>query len=191
MLRSIARLAEVGAKRSRGGRMLATHAAKRLAVPAAPTMQLVTATPSRCRISRCSSASRSDVSPDARSCPACSCAWAPPPFRRLLILQAWRRASPAAGRWETRSDGSERLVCSRARASAPAAPFVEGHEGGINKDGTSRGGRGIKTRRRAAQEAEADRHEQEQEQEQDKHAQDKHEQELSSSGRQWRPTNYW
>ena len=38
-------------------------------------------------------------------------------------------------------------------------------------------------------EAQADKQEQEHEQEQDKHAQDKHEQEFSPSGRQWRPSS--
>ena len=45
---------------------------------------------------------------------------------------------------------------------------------------------GVKKHQRC--EAEAKRHQQEHEQEYDKHAQDQHEQELSSGGRQWRPS---
>ena len=130
MLRSKARLAAVGTKRSRGGRMLATHAAKRLAVPAAPRTQLAAATPSRCLSKSCSCALSSDVSSEA---PGSRSFVAPPPFRRLLILQVGGGELPGTGSGmaltRARSDRSTRP------RGATSSRLALGHRGGKFRGG--------------------------------------------------------
>jgi len=129
MLRSKARLAEVGAKRSRGGRMLATHAAKRLAVPKAPRTQPAAATPSRCLSKSCSCTLCSEALGSSR--PACSCACvAPPPFRRLLILQVGGREP--AGYWQR--DGSRESAFGQERVLDVARATSRAHPAGALRD---------------------------------------------------------